>query len=89
MTSQPAAMLIGKGNWGVPPQFGTRRFTNARRELWPSFIIEGHERAVECGIPKRRQQQAIMHIEPLGVAFAVGPRDDVRRAQQSRIGDPG
>ena len=30
-----------------------------------------------------------MDVEPLGIAFAICPRDDVRGAQQGRVGNPG
>jgi hypothetical protein len=30
-----------------------------------------------------------MDVEPLGIAFAIRPRDDVRCAQQGRVGYPG
>ncbi len=42
-----------------------------------SVIIEGHEPPVEGRIPKGRKQQAVMHVQPVGVAGAILSGDDV------------
>ena len=53
----------------------------AGREFRPSLVVEGHECAVKSSIPQRRKEEAVMYVEPLGIAFAVRPWDDVRGAQ--------
>lgn len=59
----------------MPPQFGSGLLAEAGRELGSTVVVKGHKSAVECGIPQRRQQQAIVHVEPLGIVRALGPRD--------------
>lgn len=79
MTSKPPAMLFREGDRGAPAQFGTRRITEPGREFWPSLVIEGHKRTVECGIPQSlraemlsaiRRSMATMTVSSIsGVAF--------------------
>lgn len=85
MTGKPSAMLVRQRNRGVPAKLDARVLAEARRELGFPLIIERHQCAVERSIPQCRQQKAVMHIEPLGVAFALRPGNDVRRAQQGRV----
>ncbi len=46
----------------------------AGRNQHPAFIIEAHQSGVKGCIPQAREQQAIMHVEPFGIAFADRPR---------------
>jgi hypothetical protein len=53
-----------------------------------AVVGKADEAAVERGVPKGREQQPVVHVEALGVA-AIGPRDDMGGAEQSRFGNAG
>lgn len=89
MAYKPLAMLVRQRNGRAPAEFGARLRAETGRKLRRSVVVERHERAVERSVPKRRQQQAVMHVEPLGITLTLAPRNDVRRAQQGRVGYPG
>ena len=74
-------MFVPQGNRGIPPEFGARPIAEFRRELWSSLVVEGHECAVECGVPQSRQEKAVMDVEPFGIALTIGPGNDVRGKQ--------
>ena len=59
------------------------------RELGPAIVVEGHERAVECGVPKGGKEKTIVHVKPFGIAVTFAPGYDVRSAQQGRVGNAG
>jgi hypothetical protein len=80
MACESAAVLIRKCNRGAPAQFGPRLLVKAGGEFGHSLIIEGHERAVECGVPQRRKKEAVMHVEPFGITLTLAPGDDVGSA---------
>lgn len=44
------------------------------------MIAEAYESLVESGVPARGKQEAVVHVEPVGVV-AFRPRHNVRRAQ--------
>lgn len=50
---------------------------------------DGDEAGVERGVEVRPKEQAVEHVEPLGVAFTVGPRLDVARSQEIGHGESG
>jgi hypothetical protein len=54
-----------------------RSASKAWRRNHLAVIVETNQPGIECGIPKSRQEKAIAHVEPLGVASALAPRDDV------------
>src|SRR5689334_8094934 len=89
MAYKPLAMLIRQRNGRAPPEFGARLRAETGRELRRSVVVERYERAVERSVPKRRQQQAIMHVEPFGITLTLAPGNDVRGPQQGRVGYPG
>jgi hypothetical protein len=57
-----------------------------RNEHLPIISEADHSR-IECGVPERREQQAIVHIEAEGVSLALGPRHDVRGTEEGHIRD--
>ena len=60
-------------NRGIPAEFSAGLFAELGGELRISLVVEGHECAVECGVPQSRQEKAIVYIESFGIALAVCP----------------
>src|ERR1700693_40984 len=89
MASEATAMLVRQRDEGTPAEVGARLLAETGRELGGFLIVGGHQRAVERRGPERGKEEAVVHVEPLGVAFAVRPWDDVRGAEQGRVRDPG
>ena len=52
------------------------------------FIGETDLPGVEGRIPERREEQAVVDIEAMGVVVAFGPGNDVRGAQEIGITNP-
>ena len=71
------------------PKCLNRRIRKARRQQHITIRLETDEASVERGIPKRRQQQAVIGIEPVSFHFARRPSHNMRSAQQRRIGNAG
>jgi hypothetical protein len=51
MAGKPPAMLVSQRNRRKPAELAACLRAETRRELGPALVVEGHERAVECGIP--------------------------------------
>lgn len=81
-------MAVGKAKGAAPAQFCTCGIAHLWRKHWQPLPIECDEAAIEGRIPKRRKQYTIIYVEPLGIAFAICPRDNVGCTQERRIGDP-
>jgi|APFEC2959095136_1045048.scaffolds.fasta_scaffold02680_3 hypothetical protein len=82
-------MLIRQRQGVLRAQFGTSGLAQPGRKQRTTVIVEGYEPAIECGIPERREQKAVVNIEPLGVAGAILPRYDLGGAQQRGVQDAG
>ncbi len=41
-----------------------------------SLVVKGNEKGVECRIKMSRQEQPVVNVETLGIAFAILPRLD-------------
>ena len=78
MAGKPSAMFICQGDGCAPAKLGMSLLAETRRELRPALVVEGHKRAVECGIPQRGEEEAVVHVEPFRVGLAFRPGDDVR-----------
>jgi hypothetical protein len=61
------------------------------RKAWrrdhPACIIEADQPDIERGVSERRQEKTVVDVEPFRIALALRPWDDVRCAQQRRVGD--
>ena len=44
-----------------------------RRNHLP-IIAEADQPCIKCGVPQSRQEKAVVHVEPFGVAFALSSR---------------
>jgi hypothetical protein len=73
VASEPLAVLARQGNGRAPTEFDAGLSTQVRREFGPASVVERHERAVEGGIPERREEEAVVDVEAFGVALALGP----------------
>ena len=58
---------------------GDRIKVRAAKRL--SFVRKADEADVEGRVPMRREQQAVEHVQPLRVALAIGPCNDMTCAQ--------
>ena len=84
MLREPLAVVVREGERGLPAQFGACRVAELRREQRLPVVVESHEGAVEGGIPKGGENEAVVDVKALGVAVAIGPGNDVRGAQEPR-----
>jgi hypothetical protein len=89
MARKPAAMFVCQRNRGIPAELFAGSLAKLRRELRISLVVKGHKRAVERRVPQSRQQQPIVYVEPLCVALAFTPRDNMRGAQQGLVCNAG
>jgi len=70
-------MLFGQIDWPIKMESRTRLLAEVLRKDRDAVIIEGNQTAIEYGIPKSRQKQAIMDIQTLCIVFTVAPGLDV------------
>lgn len=64
-----------------------RHVSQARAREWRAVVREADEPLIEGRIPKRRQEEAIVHVEPF-IVSALRPGPDMRGAKQFRFSDP-
>ena len=69
--------------WGAPVEADWRRLLELP-DVKLAYVFAPHDRMaqtcralIERRIPEARQQQTIVNVQPLGVALAFGPGDDV------------
>ena len=89
MPDKAGAVFVGERDGRMPTQFCARRLSQFWRKLRKSIITESHKTPVEGRVPECRKQQAVVYVQPLGVARAILPSNDVAGAQQRQICDPG
>lgn len=82
-------MLIRQIDWPIKMESRTRLLAEGLRKDRNAVIAEGDQTAIEYGIPKSRQKQAIMDIQTLGVVFTVAPWLDVRGTEKRLVDNPG
>lgn len=80
----------------VPQSFQRRHAANAERrssnfaqrraDKNGPIVAEADQALIEGGIPQGRKEEAVVDIQTL-LVFAIGPRHDVRGAEQRRLGD--
>lgn len=81
MPGKAFAMTIRQTNWLMPAQFIAGGRSEGWRKQWMACVIEADKAAVKRSIPECREQQAIVNIEALCIAWAILPRNDMRSAK--------
>ena len=86
---QEDPMLVRQIDWLIKIKSGTRLLAEVLRKDRNAVIAEGNQAAIEYGIPKSRQKQAVMDIQTLCVVFTVAPWLDVRGTEKWLVDNPG
>ena len=61
----------------MQPKFIAPILARFGRKLGHSIVAKGNKPPVKCDVPKGRKPQSVVQTEPIRVAFAFAPRDDV------------